>query len=452
MKPKFKGFAFVPLLIVLFLLIISAVTSYVVINQGTGGYKTRAESTCSEFKCVRGLQGSNIVCTAASRTYCHVVRTGISGRFYDCVAKDEYSRVKYGTTAYHSCRAVTVSCNTIGCVCTGNAACASGNCASGRCMAAPTVCGGSGQRCCSVRGEGTTQYYCNSPYGCSAQSTAGVCRSVTTCGGGILCRNNQPIIGTVGQTVCGLGNVPYKCGANGAWAPGSAGSCTSTTLGYCSTSAPPPPTASDPLPPPPASDPLPDAPPAEQPPPATTGDATLAFTLKLQGVTGNPKGEKTVPFKVKLRGPSDTDYASGTLTVDSSGLWKGSVSFNGINTGEGYTVFVKAGKHFQKRVCDPVPTETSGGLYNCSSGATTISSGVNNSDFSGILMLVGDLPSASGVQSGTADAYDKTFVVNNFGSTASDKLQIGDLNFDGVIDTQDRSLITQSLNVKYDDE
>ena len=37
--------SFVPFLIVLFLLIVSAVTSYVVINQGTGGYKSRAAGT-----------------------------------------------------------------------------------------------------------------------------------------------------------------------------------------------------------------------------------------------------------------------------------------------------------------------------------------------------------------------------------------------------------------------
>ncbi len=186
----------------------------------------------------------------------------------------------------------------------------------------------------------------------------------------------------------------------------------------------------------------------------TTGDATLAFKLKFQGVDGYPKGGKTVPFKVKLQGPTSTGYQSGTLTVNNQGVWEGNVSFTNIVVGSStkYTVFVKVGKHLQKRVCASDPSETSGGTYNCSESNMPITSGTNNLDFSGILMLVGDLPSSTGEQNGVVDSYDISFVLNHLGSTVESELAIGDLNFDGVIDTQDRSLIIQSLNVKYDDQ
>jgi hypothetical protein len=155
-----------------------------------------------------------------------------------------------------------------------------------------------------------------------------------------------------------------------------------------------------------------------------------------------------------LRGPTSKEYSAGTLTANASGLWTGSVAFTSVAVGSDtkYTVFVKVGKHLQKRVCGFAPSEASGGLYNCSDSAIPLSAGVNNLDFSGIMLLAGDLPSSSGVQNGVVDSYDISYILNNLGSTDATKMAIGDLNFDGVIDTQDRSLIIQSLNVKYDDE
>ena len=186
----------------------------------------------------------------------------------------------------------------------------------------------------------------------------------------------------------------------------------------------------------------------------TTGNAVLNFKLKLQGVNSYPKGSKTVAFKVKLQGPTNTDYQSGLLTVDQNLIWSGSTTFSNIVVGPStkYTVFVKVGKHLQKRVCAFAPSETSGGTYNCSESNMPITAGTNNLDFSGILMLVGDLPSSTGEQNGVVDSYDISYVLNHLGSTVESELGIGDLNFDGVIDTQDRSLIIQSLNVKYDDQ
>jgi len=185
-----------------------------------------------------------------------------------------------------------------------------------------------------------------------------------------------------------------------------------------------------------------------------TGDVELKFAVSLQGVTDQPVGDQTVPFKVKLKGSTNTDYKTGKLTADNDGTWTGSVAFSNIPTGPGtkYTIFVKAGKHIQKRICSFAPSGSKGGTYNCSDSAIPLSKGVNNLDFSGILLLVGDLPSSSGVQNGVIDSYDISYVLNHLGSQEEDQLAIGDLNFDGVIDTQDRSLIIQSLNIKYDDE
>ena len=191
-------------------------------------------------------------------------------------------------------------------------------------------------------------------------------------------------------------------------------------------------------------------------PKAPTGNVVLAFKFKFQGVVKKPKGDQSTRFKVKLQGPTKKGYELGTLTVDDDGIWNGSVTFSDLTLSDKlesrYTIFVKVGKHLQKRICSFAPSESSGGTYNCSESDLPLVAGTNNLDFSGILNLVGDLPSASGEQNGVVDSYDISYVLNNLGNTDEDKLKIGDLNFDGVIDTQDKSLIIQSLNVKYDDE
>jgi hypothetical protein len=62
------------------------------------------------------------------------------------------------------------------------------------------------------------------------------------------------------------------------------------------------------------------------------------------------------------------------------------------------------------------------------------------------------LPEAGGAQNGIIDAYDTTFIRTNLGTTDAAKIAIGDLNLDGGIDTQDYSMILQSLSIKFDEE
>jgi hypothetical protein len=62
-------------------------------------------------------------------------------------------------------------------------------------------------------------------------------------------------------------------------------------------------------------------------------------------------------------------------------------------------------------------------------------------------MMVGDLPD----QNGVVDSYDTSYIKLNLGSTDARALQIADLNLDGIVDTQDYSLVIASLSIKYDD-
>ncbi len=502
-----KGFAFVPLLIVFFLLVVSAVTSYVVINQGTGGYKTRAAgvscSTISLSKC-------------SSTSGCTLIGTPLMGMGSCIGTVYTPTQCLVGTgkscgsiSGYNLCAGSAVKCETgntcLNGVCTKNGTgCSVGTgkvCGS---IGYPNTCPGSEFKCaagntclnlkCVKNGTNggacsngpSSQGTCDAGLTCTGTMVGWYCKTtsvdtgggggggndttggvppadpkpptVTTCTGGLYCDNTPVISPAIGDVVCGLGDANWsgyesKCAPDGTW------TFLGTKCNKCVVTPTPTttPTAT------PASGgggggggttPSVTTSVTTSPTAGATGNVTLNFTLRLQGVTSQPKGAQNVPFKVKLKGSSNKDYVTGTLTADSTGKWKGSVAFSGVAVGTDtkYTIYVKVGKHLQKRICGFSPSETSGGLYNCSDSLIPLASGENNLDFSGIMLLSGDLPSSTGVQNGVVDSYDISYILNNLGATDTTKLAIGDLNFDGVIDTQDRSLIIQSLNVKYDDE
>jgi len=182
---------------------------------------------------------------------------------------------------------------------------------------------------------------------------------------------------------------------------------------------------------------------------------TLALKIKLQGVTKKPIKSEPINVQVKLGGgglSASTAYQIAQFTVDDSGVWSGKVSFPSISPGGGYRIYIKGPKHIAKKICDESPSEGKGGEYHCGDGKISLKAGDNGFDFSKIIQLGGDLPEAGGKQNGIIDAYDTTFVRTNLGSTDAAKGAIGDLNLDGIIDTQDYSIIVQSLSIKFDEE
>ncbi len=189
-----------------------------------------------------------------------------------------------------------------------------------------------------------------------------------------------------------------------------------------------------------------------------TGTATLALTLSFQGINQTPiSGETTMDVLVTLAGgPEGQEIPStGTFTVDSSGKWTGEVSFDELALGGDYKVLVKGPKHIQKKICDAAPSEAESGTYHCGDGDITINSGTNTFDFSGAKLLVGDLAP----QDGIVDSYDISLIRNSLCTTDnpdvckdSSTLSPADLNLDGIIDTQDHSLLISSLSIKYDEK
>ena len=220
------------------------------------------------------------------------------------------------------------------------------------------------------------------------------------------------------------------------------------TNGICSQTSTPPPTS---IPTPTIMEPT-ISPTNTVPTPtnAPSGNIKLNLKLKFQGILKQTFWNAGVmPVKVTIDGKQANDMQSQVVNfiANDQGVWAGTASFNATATG-GYKVYIKGAQHLQKRICDSNPTETASGTYRCGdTGTITLNDGDNNLDFSQIVQLSGDLPD----QDGVVDSYDMSYLRLNLGSTDSKVLSIGDLNRDGIVDTQDYSLLVASLNVKYDE-
>jgi hypothetical protein len=183
------------------------------------------------------------------------------------------------------------------------------------------------------------------------------------------------------------------------------------------------------------------------------GSISLNMKLKFQGIIKQPVAQYNT-LKVQVIA-GKTGYRSqpayATFTADANGIWSGTVNLIDVSAGSGYSLYIKGPKHLSKRICDSNPSENSPATYRCVNGALTLQGGTNTIDFSNVYLLSGDLPEQDSAQNGIVDAYDLSFVRLNLGSRDLKVLSIADLNLDGIIDSQDYSLVIASLNVKYDE-
>lgn len=175
------------------------------------------------------------------------------------------------------------------------------------------------------------------------------------------------------------------------------------------------------------------------------GDATLDIKLRFQGITKQPESQfNKMTVLVSL---SEEQFEEATFTSDANGVWTGKASFNDVPIDSPLAIFIKGPKHIQKKICDLSPSESTPGTYSCNEGAIKLKAGESNLDFSNILQLAGDLPE----QDGVVDSSDVAFVRQHLTSTKSEDLVVGDVNLNGVIDSQDYSLVLAALSIKTDD-
>lgn len=191
-------------------------------------------------------------------------------------------------------------------------------------------------------------------------------------------------------------------------------------------------------------------------PVSITGDPApylINLKLKLQGILTKPAEEfNKLKMKVSVVPPNGSKFETSEVAdfvAHESGVWSGSVKIPPLTAygGKGFKLFVKGPKHIQKRICIDTPQESFPGTYHCENGQIELQPGTNDLDFSGIYLLVGDLPQ----QDGVVNSYDVSLVRNNIGSKEPAILALADLNLDGIVDTQDYSLVIAALSVRSDE-
>jgi hypothetical protein len=175
-------------------------------------------------------------------------------------------------------------------------------------------------------------------------------------------------------------------------------------------------------------------------------DVTFNMKLKLHGVVNPPKsGSDRMRVLVTIVDTAATSglraaTTSAEFTATGSAIFSGSVTFTKVEPKSTYYLLIKGPKHVQKKICSNSPTETSPGEYVCTN-LLTVTSGTNDINLSNIYLMAGDVPK----QDGVVNSVDFGNVRTRFGKADYPSLEIADLNFDGVVNTQDFSLIIQTL-------
>lgn len=170
-----------------------------------------------------------------------------------------------------------------------------------------------------------------------------------------------------------------------------------------------------------------------------SGGNTKSLTLKVrfQGVNTTPlTHNSTVVIKASLTHVNGHVYEYEVPVIPiGSGVWMGGVPIDAPDSA-GYTLRIKGALHIQKKVSTTV----------------TIENKENTVDLSTITLFAGDIQGQGRNQDGVIDSLDVAYIRNHFGNANPQTLKSADLNFDGVIDTQDYSLLISSLEQSRKDE
>jgi len=186
-------------------------------------------------------------------------------------------------------------------------------------------------------------------------------------------------------------------------------------------------------------------------PTATTTPAPgprLNFKVKFQGVDSRPLDSNQYTKRVKVRVTKGdlNETFNADVTSDDQGVFSGSVVLSEVPVGSDYTIFIKGPQHLARKFCTNSQTERCVGP-----GQIALAEGNNNFDFSGLVLEAGDLPN-NGQQDGVVNSVDYSLLKARGAQTLPEALAIADVNFDGVVGSQDWVLMRNTLETKYEED
>lgn len=178
-----------------------------------------------------------------------------------------------------------------------------------------------------------------------------------------------------------------------------------------------------------------------------TGSVTLNFKVKFQGVNARRSDQKVL-VKV-IKGETKITKPDVNVSPDDNGIYSGTTSFD-VPAGSGYTVFIKGPKHLAKKFC----TDNQTARCNTATGAITLANGANTFDFSKMALEPGDLPDPNndGEQDGVVNSVDVSLIVSRVTKNTAANIAVADVNFDGVLQWDDVTLVLNTLETKYEED
>jgi len=172
----------------------------------------------------------------------------------------------------------------------------------------------------------------------------------------------------------------------------------------------------------------------------------LKIKYRMQGVL-NWIASQSAPtkFAILKNGTAITSTPNSfTASLSSDLLWHGQIEQQ-LLSGNDYALLIKPDKHLQRKVCS-LSARDSTTLYSCGQDKIILSSTTTDLDLSGLIFFTGDITGEQGTSDGKVDSLDyvmiQLIIKNN---TGKDPAQVAkaDLNYDGIVDTQDASLIIE---------
>ena len=180
----------------------------------------------------------------------------------------------------------------------------------------------------------------------------------------------------------------------------------------------------------------------------------LNFKVKMKGteyqVQGEDKVVEDIPEQkmtvIVRKGSFEKEFKNVDVSFDKNAVGEGSVVLNGVEPGDKYAILVKGPVHLARKFCKNNQTDR------CAYGQEkiTLTEGENNFDLTGLYLEPGDINS-----DGRVDSADFTLLKQAVGKKRSAETGENipeDLNFNGVVNSQDIVLFLETLSTKYEDD
>jgi len=176
--------------------------------------------------------------------------------------------------------------------------------------------------------------------------------------------------------------------------------------------------------------------------------ATVNFRVKLVGTNYEINDQPIVvdvpdlPMKVVVKGDNYYRVIDEVMvSFDENAIGTGSFQLDRINPSTTYAILIKGPVHVATKFCKDHQTD------HCWLGEENISlsAGVNNFDWTSLSLEPGDLNG-----DGVANSLDYAIIRESYGQTGTGL--VGDVNFNGQVNTQDTAFFLDTLSTRYEDE